>query len=92
MGAAAAGRGPARLAGVGADELARAVEVVLRDQDLARTRVADCIAGACTDVRLAVIAGDPFVRKKPQIVSASSEFRTTMSRTSFISLPFLAAC
>jgi hypothetical protein len=48
------------LRGVGGDELARALEVVLRHKDLARSAVAYSVAGACTHVRLAVIAGDSF--------------------------------
>jgi hypothetical protein len=72
------------LRGLRGDELPRVLEVVPRHQDLARAAVAYGIAGACTYVRLAVIAGDSFGPQRPQIVSASIEFPTTMSRTPFI--------
>jgi hypothetical protein len=72
------------LRGVRGDKLPRVLEVVPGHQNLARTAVAYSVAGACTYVRLAVIAGDSSVRKRPQIVSASIEFPTTMSRTPFI--------
>jgi hypothetical protein len=48
------------LRGVRGDKLPRVLEVVPRHQDLARTAVAYSVAGACTYVRLAVIAGDSF--------------------------------
>jgi hypothetical protein len=48
------------LRGVGGDKLPRVLEVVPRHQDLARSAVAYSVAGACTHVRLAVIAGDSF--------------------------------
>src|SRR5215210_6988683 len=72
------------LAGVHRDELPRALEIVRRHQDLARAAVADGIAGTCTHVCLAVPQAIPSVRKRPQIVSASIEFPTTMSWTAFI--------
>ena len=52
--------GQRALRGVGGDKLPCALEVVGRDQDLARAAVAYGVAGACTHVRLAVIAGDSF--------------------------------
>ena len=76
---------PRALRSVGSDKLPRAFEVATRHQDLPRAAVAYSIAGTCTHVRLAVIAGVPSVRKRPQIISASIEFPTTISRTSFIS-------
>jgi hypothetical protein len=79
-------KGQRALRGVGGDKLPRSLEVVPRHQDLARAAVAYSVAGACTHVRLAVIAGDSFRPQEPQIVSASIEFPTTMSRTTFISL------
>ena len=74
------------LRGVRGDKLPRVLEVVPRHQDLARPAVAYSVAGACTDVRVAVVAGNSFRPQRPQIVSASIEFPTTMSRTPFISL------
>jgi hypothetical protein len=52
--------GQRALRGVGGDKLPRALEVVPGHQDLARAAVADSVAGACTDVRVAVIAGNSF--------------------------------
>jgi hypothetical protein len=52
--------GQRALGGVGGDELPRALEVVGRHQYLARAAAAHRVAGACTDVRLAVIAGNSF--------------------------------
>jgi hypothetical protein len=49
-----------RLRSVAANKLPRALEVVPRYQDLPRAAVANSVAGACTHVRLAVIAGDSF--------------------------------
>jgi hypothetical protein len=54
------GEGKRALRGVGCDKLPRALEVVLRHQDLARASVTHSVAGTCTHVRLAVIAGDSF--------------------------------
>jgi hypothetical protein len=48
------------LRSVGGDKLPRALEVVPRHHDLARAAAAYGVAGACTHVRLAVIAGDSF--------------------------------
>ncbi len=48
------------LRGVGGDKLPRTLEVVQRHQDLARAAIAYSVAGACTHVRLAVIAGNSF--------------------------------
>jgi hypothetical protein len=78
------------LRGAGGDKLPRTLEVVQRHEDLARAAVAYSVAGACTQVRVAVIAGNSSVLKRPQIVSASSEFPTTMSRTLFIRPRYLA--
>jgi hypothetical protein len=50
--------GQRALRGVGGDKLLRALEVVPRHQDLARAAVAYSVAGTCTHVRQAVIAGD----------------------------------
>jgi hypothetical protein len=52
--------GQRALRGIGGDKLPRALEVVPRHQDLARTAVAYSVAGTSTHVRLAVIAGDSF--------------------------------
>ena len=51
---------PRALRSVGSDKLPRAFEVATRHQDLPRAAVAYSIAGTCTHVRLAVIAGDSF--------------------------------
>ena len=72
------------LRGVHGGKLPRVLEVVPRHQNLARAAVAYSVAGACIYVRLAVIAGDSFGPQRPQIVSVSIEFPTTMSRTPFI--------
>ena len=45
---------------LGADELSGPLEVVGLDEDLAGPGVAHTVAGACTDIRLPVIAGDAF--------------------------------
>jgi hypothetical protein len=52
--------GQRALGGVGGDKLPRLLEVAARHQDLARAAVAYGVAGACTHVRLVVIAGDSF--------------------------------
>jgi hypothetical protein len=52
--------GQRALRGVGGDKLPRALEIVPRHQDLVRAAVAYSVAGACTHVRLAVIARDSF--------------------------------
>ena len=71
-----------------ADKLPRVLEVVLRHQNLARPAVAHSVAGACTHVRQAVVAGDSLGPQKPQIVSASMASLTTISRApSITSLP-----
>jgi hypothetical protein len=48
------------LRGLGGDKLPRALEIVPRHQNLARAAVAYSVAGACTHVRMAVIAGNSF--------------------------------
>ena len=70
---------PRALRSVGSDKLPRAFEVATRHQDLPRAAVAYSIAGT----RKIIATGR--IRKRPQIVSASIEFPTTISRTSFIS-------
>jgi hypothetical protein len=52
--------GQRALRGVGGDKPPRVPEVVPRHQDLARSAVAYSVAGACTHVRVAVVAGNSF--------------------------------
>jgi hypothetical protein len=52
--------GQRALRGASGDKLPSAFEVVARHQDLARAAIAYGLAGACTHVRLAVIAGNSF--------------------------------
>jgi hypothetical protein len=80
------------LRGVGRDKLPRAREVVPRHQDLARSAVAYSVAGACTHVRLAVIAGDSF---RPQEAADRLCFHRVSDNHESHSVhqpPYLAEC
>jgi hypothetical protein len=89
---AGASSGAGALRGVGGDKLPRALEVVPRHQDLARAAVAYTVAGACTQVRLAVMAGDSF---RPQEAADRLCFHRVSDNHKSLSVhqpPYLAEC